>query len=338
MMYLVLILFEFLLISNAFHNPCLLHGQNYVKIGIFPKFQRAKFTMAPLASTESSGSPPAPDPSTESIVRRKRRNNKLPFGTATESLMKIIDRPLKKKELVNLVDPLRRYDKERRHFYGLDTTGKKMLVEGKRLGSQRKRSFSAGNKWKYLIKVLKFDRLEAKMIRKVHRWFWMLHFETKILPIYQLFKAYGFHNKVLRKITMENPFVYNLPRKNVDSVISLLKNRLQYTNRQLINVLEHEPVLLSFSTRRLNETINFFTQIVEFNTEQLQDFFQYQFRVWKIDTSKMKEYYIKQRTMGFSPEDIQRKLLSNKFIQKRFSYEIPRVDANNTRYLTEYVD
>jgi hypothetical protein len=325
----VLILLEYVLISNSFHNTCLLRSQRYVKVGVYPKLQKAKFTTTLQSSIDASAS---------ATVTRRRKKKKQPFGAATESMKKIIGRPLKTKELVNLVDPLRRYDKERRHFYGLDTTGKKMLIEGKRLGTQQKKSFSAGAKWKFLLKVLKFERVEVKMIRKVHRWLWNLHFETKILPIYQLFKAYGFHNKVLRKITMDNPFVYNLPRKTVDNSIKLLKNRLQYTNRQLINILEHEPVILSFSTSRLNETINFFTNIVEFNQKQLQLFFKYQFRVWKIDTEKMKEYYIKQRVMGFSPEDIQRKLLTNKFLQKRFAYEISRVDGNDTRYLTEYVD
>ncbi len=231
----------------------------------------------------------------------------------------------------------------------IDVTDTAVEITGENLKASKKRSSAdqvdnieqkrkQTQVWRFLKSDINFSDRDSKSIHRLYPWLFDIDYESKIEPIVSLLRSYDFHNKVIRNLVKENPFIFQKSVEDIERRINYLKDELAFSNLQLIHVLEYQPIILSLAEQKIKDIVHFFKETVEFNVNQLHTFFYYQFRVWKTSLTDLNDYYGKLRAQGYSPEQIQGRLLSNKKVQKKFYFQLPRVDSYDPRYLTEYLD
>lgn len=192
--------------------------------------------------------------------------------------------------------------------------------------------------WRFLKHDINFTDKQSKTIHQLYPWLFDIDYESQIKPTIDYLRSNDFQNKVLRNLVKENPFIFQKSLPEIEKRVNFLKNELFLSNAQLIHILEYQPIILSLNEQKVADIIYFFKEIIEFNPKQLHSFFYYQFRVWKTSLQDLKDYYGKLRALGYSPEQIQGRLLSNKHVQKKFFFQLPRVDSYDSRYFNEYLD
>lgn len=193
--------------------------------------------------------------------------------------------------------------------------------------------------WRYLKRDLNMPSTDAKAIFRMYPWLFEMDYDNIIKPYTELLKKnYEFRNYCLRAIVFTNPFIFQKSINETIERLELIKTAFGFTNQNLYHVVENQPLLLSLSLEEIQNILDFFTKVVEFNKKQLKIFFKCQFRVWITPLQYLKDYYGKLRALNYSPEDIQKRLLSNLEIQKKFYFKQDLVDGYDPRYLTEFLD
>lgn len=204
------------------------------------------------------------------------------------------------------------------------------LVQKKKTGAVRK----------YFKNELGMDNEETKLIERLYPWMYANESVNGTFKpmVAKLREHYNLRNRCIRGIFKDYPFIVQQPFNVTQEKLDYVMKTIRLNNKEIRFILEHQPLILSLAIEEIKDHLHFFEKTVEFNKRQLKLFFMHQFRVWKTPLQYLKDYYGKYRALNFSPEQIQKKLLSNLSSQKKFSFDRPLLDSYDERYLTEFLD